>query len=408
MTLMARAHEREGNRELMAEMLSLAVEASSSAPAESLRYATHLAGEGQTRVAEDVLLGALRAAPGEVALVDALGKLYVSTEEWGRVEQAVDTLRDVGTPEAEAAADGLVARQLAAQERGEELMTFLEGTVRGGSVARRRGDRARPSSRAATRRRRWPMPRPRWRRRPTTRFCASCAPRCWRAWAGSTRPRPPTAPWSRRSPTPSACGSRFTAWRWRRGDAAAADAVLEEAIAAVPESATLQWTRAGALEREGDVEGAIAIYEALYERDSDAPVIANNLASLLSTHRDDDESLQRAAVISRRLRGSDVPQFQNTYGWIAFRRGDVEEALANLEPAAAGMPDDPRVQHHYGLALAAAGRDEDALAVLTGVLDALGEAQPDYRDAVEAEVARLRGEEGAEGDGGDAGGRGAR
>ena len=150
-----------------------------------------------------------------------------------------------------------------------------------------------------------------------------------------------------------------------RGDAAAADALLEEAIAAVPESATLQWTRAGALEREGDVEGAIAIYETLYERDSDAPVIANNLASLLSTHRDDDESLQRAAVISRRLRGSDVPQFQDTYGWIALRRGDVEEALANLEPAAAGMPDDPRVQHHYGLALAAAGRDDEALEVLT-------------------------------------------
>ena len=97
-------------------------------------------------------------------------------------------------------------------------------------------------------------------------------------------------------------------------------------------------------------------------------------------------------MISRRLRGSDVPQFQDTYGWIALRRGDVEEALVNLEPAAAGLPDDPRVQHHYGLALAAAGRDDEALTVLTGVLDRLGEARPDYRDAVEAEVARLRGE----------------
>ena len=42
MTLMARAHERAGNRDLMADMLSRAVEASGNAPEETLRYARHL------------------------------------------------------------------------------------------------------------------------------------------------------------------------------------------------------------------------------------------------------------------------------------------------------------------------------------------------------------------------------
>ena len=390
MTLMARAHEREGNRELMAEMLSLAVEASGSAPEESLRYATHLAGEGQTRAAEDMLLNALRAAPGEVALVDALGKLYVSTEEWGRVEQAVDTLREAGTPEATAAADGLVARQLAAQERGDELMTFLEGLSEEGQsradVAIVRAQLARGDAEAALTHAEAALEEA--PDDPVLRFVRASV------LAGMGRLDEAEAAYRalvEEEPDAERVWLALYRLALAQGDAAAADAVLEEAIAAVPESATLQWTRAGALEREGDVEGAIAIYEALYERDSDAPVIANNLASLLSTHRDDDESLQRAAVISRRLRGSDVPQFQDTYGWIAFRRGDVEEALANLEPAAAGLPDDPRVQHHYGLALAAAGRDDEALEVLAGVLDTLGEERPDYRDAVEAEVARLRG-----------------
>ena len=395
MTLMARAHEREGNRELMAEMLSLAVEASSSAPEESLRYATYLAGEGQTRAAEDVLLDALRAAPQEVVLVEALGKLYVSTEDWARVEQAVDTLRRIGTAQADAAADGLVARQLAAQERGEELMTFLEGLSDEGQsradVAIVRAQLSRGDAEAALAHAEAALEEA--PDDPVLRFVRASV------LAGMGRLDEAEAAYRalvEEQPDAERVWLALYRLALARGDAGGAAEVLEQAIAAVPESATLQWTRAGALEREGDVEGAIAIYDALYERDSDAPVIANNLASLLSTHRDDPESLQRAAVISRRLRGSDVPQFQDTYGWIAFRRGDVEEALANLEPAAAGLPDDPRVQHHYGLALAAAGRDEEALEVLTGVLDALGEARPDYRDAVETEVARLRGEGGAE------------
>ncbi len=398
MTLMARAHEREGNRELMAEMLSLAVEASNSAPEESLRYATYLAGEGQTRAAENVLVDALREAPEEVALVDALGKLYVSTEDWARAEQAVDTLRGIGTPEAGAAADGLVTRQLAAQQRGDELMSFLEGLSDEGQsradVAIVRAQLARGDADAALAHAEAALEKA--PDDPAMRFVRASV------LAGMGQLDEAEAGYRalvEEQPEAERVWLALYRLALARGDEAAAEAVLDDAIAAVPESATLQWTRAGALERAGDVEGAIAIYEALYERDSDAPVIANNLASLLSTSRDDPESLQRAAVISRRLRGSDVPQFQDTYGWIALRRGDIEEALVNLEPAAAGMPDDPRVQHHYGLALAAAGRDADALAVLTGVLDALGETRPDYRDAVEAEIARLRGEGEAAGEG---------
>ena len=390
LTLMARAHEREGNRELMAEMLSLAVEASGSAPEESLRYATHLAAEGQTRAAEDVLLDALRAAPRDVSLVEALGRLYVSTEEWARVEQAVGTLRGVGTEPAEAAADALTALQLTAQEREEELMAFLEDLSEEGQgradVAIVRSLIARGDAQGALARVEAAL----------EEAPEDAALRFVRASVLAGLGRLEEAEAAYRAILAEAPGAErvwLALYRLMlaRGDAEGAATVLDEAIEAAPQSATLQWTRAGALERAGDVEGAIAIYEALYERDSDAPVIANNLASLLSTHRDDPESLERAAVISRRLRGSDVPQFQDTYGWIALRRGDVEEALAHLEPAAAGMPGDPRVQHHYGLALAAAGRDEEARAVLSGALEALGEARPDYRAAIEAELARLGG-----------------
>ena len=79
--------------------------------------------------------------------------------------------------------------------------------------------------------------------------------------------------------------------------------MLDTALAAQPTSGTLRWIKAGELERAGDIDGAIAIYEALYAEDSNNPVIANNLASLITTHRDDAESLDRGFTIARRLRG---------------------------------------------------------------------------------------------------------
>ena len=75
-------------------------------------------------------------------------------------------------------------------------------------------------------------------------------------------------------------------------------------------------------------------------------MIANNLASLIASNRADAASLERAFAIARRLRGTGVPQFQDTYGWILHRRGDSEQALAILAPAAAALPGNALVQFH--------------------------------------------------------------
>jgi tetratricopeptide (TPR) repeat protein len=108
----------------------------------------------------------------------------------------------------------------------------------------------------------------------------------------------------------------------------------------------------------GDFEGAIALYEQLYEMLPNAPVLANNLASLISTYRDDEESLERAYTIARRLRGTDLAPFQDTYGWIAYRRGEYQDALEHLEPAAAAA-EDPLVQYPSGHDLPGARPQDD-------------------------------------------------
>jgi Flp pilus assembly protein TadD len=155
-----------------------------------------------------------------------------------------------------------------------------------------------------------------------------------------------------------------------------ATAVLDAALAAQPTSGTLRWMKAGELEKAGDIDGAIALYEAMYAEDSGNVIVANNLASLITTHKTAAESLDRAFAVARRLRGLDVPAFQDTYGWIAFRRGEIEEALAHLEPAAAGLPGDALVQFHLGMALAAAGRPDDARRQFARAIEIAGEDSP--------------------------------
>ena len=154
-----------------------------------------------------------------------------------------------------------------------------------------------------------------------------------------------------------------------------ASAVLAAALTRQPDHPTLLLMRAGELEQAGDTEAAIAIHEALYARDTANIVAANNLASMITTYRDDAESLARAQSVARRLRGAQEPAFQDTYGWIEYRRGNLDEALRHLEPAAAGLPGDPMVQFHLGMVLADLGRTEAAIAQLQRALD-LGQGRP--------------------------------
>ena len=91
-------------------------------------------------------------------------------------------------------------------------------------------------------------------------------------------------------------------------------------------------------------------------------MLANNLASLLASYRDDPASLERAFAIARRLRGSDVPHFQDTYGWILHRRGDNDQALGYLAPAAAALPGNALVQFHLAETELALGRRAEARA----------------------------------------------
>jgi tetratricopeptide (TPR) repeat protein len=375
LTLMAMAHEREGARELAGDRLAMAVEVSDAAPLESIRYARFLVEGGRPEPAVAVIREALRRRPADLDLLGALGGIHASQRDWERARAVAAEMRALGTPAAATRATALEAEALSGESRyaetiellqqlaGEEgghrtLAGIVQTYVRAGDLAGARtyleGVRARSPAE--------PLPRLMLAGLDALEGKAAAAESGYRALIAA---HPGFAP---------AYEGLYLALAGAEPEAAAE--VLAEGLAATGEDSRLLFVEAGRLEAAGDVEGAIAAYETLYARDSGSELVANNLASLLSSHRADPAALERAFAIARRLKGSGVPQFQDTYGWIQVRRGEAEEALPALEAAAAALPGEALVLYHLGVAQARLGQPAAARTSLEAALAAAGPSTP--------------------------------
>ncbi len=362
MTLMARAYDRDGSRDLAADMLSQAVDASDHAPDTSLRYASLLVQDQKLQAAESVLRDAQRVAPDNLAILSMLGRVHVTQQDWLHCAQDIAALRALASPEATSVADDLEAQQLQAQSHSDDLIAFLNGLSKTGpsgvavDIAIIRTNVARGDLPAALKHSEDLLAR-----LPDDPSAQLVHATVLGAMGQVDQEIPLLRAMITRNPKLEAVWTELYRASLRSGGAKAGAAVLTEALAALPDDANLQWAQAAMLERSGNIDGAIAIYEALYAHNSDSPVVANNLASLLASNRSDDASLQRAFTIARRLRGSPIPAFQDTYGWISYRLGNYDAALSNLKPAALGLPKDASVQYHLAMTYAALHDTANAL-----------------------------------------------
>lgn len=142
------------------------------------------------------------------------------------------------------------------------------------------------------------------------------------------------------------------------------------------------------LEMRNDIDGAIAIYEKQLQSTPDAMIVINNLASLLVDYRQDQASLDRAGQLARTLESVDVPQFRDTLGWVAYRRGDYRTAVSLLEDAAEKLPNLPLVRYHLAMTYAALNRKAEAKEQLDKVAAALKDGDP-LRKQVDDAYAKL-------------------
>ena len=393
MSIMARAYERDGNQELVGEMLSLAVGASNQAPEESIRYARYLSGREKFLTAEEILIDALRIAPNNVAILTELGNVYISLEDWSRAEQVAATLGRLEVDGAKSAGNSLTAILLQRQEKPDEAIRFLEELIAQGqaglgahlSIIR---SYLQAEDTAAAKRYIDSLLLGEPENRGLKFVAAAVEAAVGNVAEAETIYRELLAEDPNRQQVWVALFRLLTAQK----EGERAEAALAEAMTALPNDLTLRWIQAGVLERRGELDAAIEIYQGMYEVDSNNLIIANNLASLLSTVSEDTATVDRAYTIARRLRGSEVPPYQDTYGWIAFLRGENDVALEALKPAAAALTNDPLVQYHLARAYLIAGQEAEALAQFVRVADLTGAG--DTREFVEqsrAEIARLQG-----------------
>lgn len=137
------------------------------------------------------------------------------------------------------------------------------------------------------------------------------------------------------------------------GDAAAALAALDQAIALAPEEAGLHHERALLLVREGDAAGAhAALGQSLGLDPNHLPAyMAQARLAIAMGRLDEAERLVRTA--SRIDDGH--PQLVALDGLLALRRGQHERALALASAASRQLPDDPQVLSVMGFGYIAQG-----------------------------------------------------
>jgi predicted Zn-dependent protease len=136
-----------------------------------------------------------------------------------------------------------------------------------------------------------------------------------------------------------------------------------------PDSFALHKALAEILVQKGDYETAIEEYEYLLKQQPDSLVVANDLANLLSDHRTDKASIDRAYSIAKVLRNSPVASFQDTLGWIDYLRGDNNSAVSLLEEAATKLPNVGWVRYHLGMSYIASVQLEKASEQLKKALE---------------------------------------
>ncbi|MEM6742866.1 MAG: tetratricopeptide repeat protein [Pseudomonadota bacterium] len=372
--LLARAHEREGDDALAAEQRARAVQASEAAAGPSLRYAEQLVRLGRVDSAEAVLLDSLRANSENRRLLTALAELRLRRQDWDGVRQvtaAIEALDARGESVAPAggATELLRAAALFGEGRVDETLDMLRASweERGGAgelealirayLAANDVGAARETLEAALAESPDDLA--------ALALLAEVQARAGEASAAEDTLRQaleqaPEAPVLRRM---------LSELLNAQGRLDESIEVLEAGLEARPDDPGLRFDKALRLELNGEIERAIALYERLYDEDPDNIVVANNLASLLSDHRTDEASLERAATVARRLRGSPLAPFQDTYGWTLYLTGEHAQAVAVLRDSAPRLPNNAIAQFHLGMAYAAIGQTDLAREQLTRALE---------------------------------------
>jgi Flp pilus assembly protein TadD len=129
---------------------------------------------------------------------------------------------------------------------------------------------------------------------------------------------------------------------------------VAEALKRRPKDLGAQMLQGIVYEQKGDVAGAMKAYEKALALNPRFALAANNLAYLYSEHGGDKNRALALAELAREM-APDEPRISDTLGWILYRRGVYQRALALLKESASKLSDNVEVQYHLGMTYAKLG-----------------------------------------------------
>ncbi|KRR27890.1 hypothetical protein CQ14_08615 [Bradyrhizobium lablabi] len=359
LSLMAVAYERSGKAELADRQYADALKSSNSNPDVVLRYVAFLQRKGDAARAEEILTEAASRNSGNLQIWSALGQVRLSRQNWAGALAIADAIGRVD--EGRVVAEQIRAAALAGQNKIEESIAALEAAHKAApdapqpvlALASAYVKQGKPDKASAL------------LQAMSNKFPANAQLLVFLGQAKLAEKKNDEALQSfkkavEQQPKEPAGYTALTDLYVQGKDFDAADKVLKAGLAELPDNVAFRLSLAGLQIQRGNNDAAISQYETILQDQPNSTVAINNLASLLLDNRSDKPSLERAFELSEKLKNANAPQFQDTWGWAQYKRGDFNGAIATLEAAAVAMPNLAAIHYHLGMSYAAAGQNEKA------------------------------------------------
>jgi cellulose synthase operon protein C len=161
-----------------------------------------------------------------------------------------------------------------------------------------------------------------------------------------------------------------------------AESTVNKGLAATPKDFGLKLTQALIFETTKRYDEAIKVYENMIKDWPDSDIIANNLASLLTDHRTDKASINRAYELAKISKDSQIPQFLDTFGWASYKAGNYDEAEGALKTAITKSPEIAIFHYHLAKVYLAKNDKLQAKQALQSTIKYSKNQQFDQKDEV--------------------------
>jgi tetratricopeptide (TPR) repeat protein len=357
--LMAAAYERSGKVELAERQYADAARFSDFSPPVALRYVAFLQSKGNLALAEDVSLEIARRNPRNIQVLSTVAQLKLARKDWTGAFAIADAVRAAG--DNLGVADQIKAAALAGQNKPDASIAALEAAHTAAP------DAVQPVlslvaayMRAGTPDKAEGLLRDMLKKYPSNAELLVLLGQTQAATGKSDEAKNSFKAAIAQQPKNEAGYDALLNYYVVQKNYGEANGVVQAGLKERPDSINLRLAAASLLISAGKEDAAIAAYEAILKDQPNSLIVLNNLVSLLLDNRSDKESLERAATLAESLKKSEVPQYQDTFGWAQYKRGNGADAVRILEPVASKLPKLPAVRYHLGMAYLAAGQSAQA------------------------------------------------